>query len=182
MKDYRATLERELSIIFERSLVNYFLVVWDLMRFARSRGILCQGRGSAANSLAAYLLNITAIDPLSVGLVFERFLSHERLSPADIDVDFAEHRREEVIQYLYQTYGHEYAAMACTVNTFGAKQAVRDVGKALGISKELLDRISEQLDSHSTALHNSARLREVFGDLVDSPRWQQLLMYATAID
>ena len=122
----------------------------DLVRFARSQNILCQGRGSAANSLVAYLLGITPIDPLSIGLVFERFLSAERATAPDIDLDFAAGTaREIVIQHLYQKYGHDHAAMACTVVTFGAKQAVRDVGMALGFSTETIDRVSDNLDVHS---------------------------------
>lgn len=182
-REYRAALDRELTIIGEQGLADYFLVVWDMMRFARSRDILCQGRGSAANALASYLLDISPIDPLSTGLVFERFLSRERASPPDIDVDFAADRREEVIQYIYQAYGHEHVAMACTVNTFGARQAIRDVGMALGFSEETLDRISDSVDEHSAAnLPSSPGLRARFGAQVDSPRWQQLLMLAARLD
>ena len=154
----------------------------DLVCFARSRNILCQGRGSAANSLVAYLLDITPIDPLSIGLVFERFLSTERATAPDIDLDFAADRREEAIQYLYQKYGHDHTAMACTVVTFGAKQAVRDVGMALGFSEETIDRVSDNLDVHAahdlTALPT---LRSTFGDQLDSPRWQQWLKLASAL-
>ncbi|HJW83581.1 MAG TPA: DNA polymerase III subunit alpha, partial [Anaerolineae bacterium] len=182
-REYAAALDRELAIIAEQNLADYFLIVWDLMRFSRSQGILCQGRGSAANSLVAYLLDITPIDPLSIGLVFERFLSRERASAPDIDVDFDAARREEAIQYLYRRYGHEHAAMACTVVTFGAKQAVRDVGLALGFSEEMLDRVSAHVDAHSAAdLSGSASLRAAFRDQIDSPRWQQLLALAAAID
>jgi error-prone DNA polymerase len=182
-REYRASLERELTIIGEQNLADYFLVVWDMLRFARSRDILCQGRGSAANALVSYLLDISPIDPLSAGLVFERFLSRERASPPDIDVDFAADRREEVIQYLYRTHGHAHAAMACTVSTFGARQAVRDVGMVLGFSEETLDRISNSLDEHSAAsLPSSSGLRATFGAQVDSPRWQQLLTLAARLD
>ncbi len=182
-REYRTALERELTIIGEQDLADYFLVVWDMMRFARSRGILCQGRGSAANALVSYLLDISPIDPLSAGLVFERFLSRERASPPDVDVDFAADRREEVIQYLYQTYGHERAAMACTVSTFGARQAVRDVGMVLGFPEETLDRISDAIDEHNAAdLPSSPGLRARFGAQVDSPRWQQLLTLAARLD
>ncbi len=183
MRDYRVALDRELTIIGEQGLANYFLVVWDVMRFARNRDILCQGRGSAANALVSYLLDISPIDPLSAGLVFERFLSRERASPPDIDVDFAADRREEVIQYLYRTHGHDHAAMACTVSTFGARQAIRDVGMVLGFSEEMLDRISNSLDEHSAAeLPSSPGLRARFGAQVDSPRWQQLLTLAARLD
>jgi error-prone DNA polymerase len=107
------------------------LVVWDIMRFARSRGIRCQGRGSAANSLVVYLLDITPVDPLRHHLLFERFLSAESHTMPDIDVDFAADRREEVIQYVYDRYGEEHTAMVCNVVTYRARSAVREVAKAL---------------------------------------------------
>ena len=180
---YRATLDRELTIIAEQHLADYFLVVWDLVRYSRSQDILCQGRGSAANSLVAYLLDITPIDPLSAGLVFERFLSRERATAPDIDLDFSADRREEAIQYLYRQYGHDHAAMACTVSTFGARQAIRDVGMVLGFPDETLDRVSESIDTHSaSSLLNSSSLRSVFGSQLDSPRWQQFLKLAAALD
>jgi DNA-directed DNA polymerase III PolC len=134
-----ARLSHELEIIERSGLANYFLVVWDIVRFARQNGIRCQGRGSAANSLVAYLLGISPIDPLAHGLVFERFLSDERRLPPDIDVDFDAARREEVIQYVYERYGEDHAAMACTFVTFRARSALRDVGKALGLSAALVD-------------------------------------------
>jgi len=131
-------LTHELAVIERAGLANYFLIVWDIVRFARERGIRCQGRGSAANSLVAYLLGISPIDPLAHDLVFERFLSDERALPPDIDIDFQADRREEVIQYVYRRYGPEQSAMACTVVTFRARSALRDVGKALGISEREL--------------------------------------------
>jgi error-prone DNA polymerase len=145
-------LDHELAVIQRAGLANYFLIVWDLVRFARENGIRCQGRGSAANSMAAYLLGITPIDPLAHDLVFERFLSDARapLPPGpparsqegaggqrmvpDIDIDFQADRREEVIQYVYRRYGPEHTAMACTLVTFRARSAWRDVSKALGLS------------------------------------------------
>lgn len=126
-------LEHELTIITRAGLANYFLVVWDIVRFAQEHGIRCQGRGSAANSLVAYLLDITPIDPLAHTLVFERFLSDERRITPDIDIDFQADRREEVIQYVYEKYGHDHAAMACTFVTYRTRSAIRDVGKALGL-------------------------------------------------
>jgi error-prone DNA polymerase len=181
---YRSALDHELTIIEQQGLANYFLIVWDWVHFARLRGTrsVCQGRGSAANSLVAYLLDITPIDPLSIGLVFERFLSAERATAPDIDLDFAADRREEAIQYLYQKYGHDNAAMACTVVTFGARQTIRDVGMALGFPNEMIDRVSDSLDIQAAAdLTVSSGLRATFGPPVDSPRWQQWLKYATAI-
>jgi error-prone DNA polymerase len=131
-------LAYELRVIGGAGLANYFLIVWDIVRFARSQGIRCQGRGSAANSLAAYLLGISPIDPLAHDLVFERFLSEERPTLPDIDLDIAADRREEVIQYVFQTYGHDHAAMACTFSTFGARSAQRDVARVLELPIEQL--------------------------------------------
>ncbi|CAG0960666.1 hypothetical protein GPROT1_00784, partial [Gammaproteobacteria bacterium] len=181
--EYQAALDHELRIIEEQGLTDYFLIVHDLVRFARSQNILCQGRGSAANSLVAYLLGITPIDPLSIGLVFERFLSAERATAPDIDIDFvAGTARETVIQHLYQKYGHDHTAMACTVVTFGAKQAVRDVGMALGFSTETIDRVSDSLDVQSSAdLSASSSLRSTFGAQLDAPRWQQWLTLASTL-
>jgi error-prone DNA polymerase len=137
-KAERAQLERELALIEGAGLANYFLIVGDMIRFARAQGIRCQGRGSAANSLVAYLLGISPINPLAHDLVFERFLSEERVHGdrafmPDIDVDFDAMRREEVIQYLYEKYGEAHTAMACTYVTFRLRSALRDVGKALGV-------------------------------------------------
>ncbi len=136
-------LEHELSVIQGMGLANYFLIVWDIVRFATQAGIPCQGRGSAANSLVAYLLDISPIDPVACDLVFERFLSPERGSPPDIDIDIAADRREEVIQYVYQRYGQEHAAMACTLVTFRARSAVRDVARALGFPPPMVERLTE---------------------------------------
>lgn len=183
LRRYEELLEHEIKIIVERNVTNYFLLVWDVVQFAHEKKILCQGRGSAANSLVAYLLDITPIDPLACGLVFERFLSPERQNPADIDIDFASNRREEVIQYMYQRFGPDQIAMACTFNTFGARQALRDVGKVFGFSKSQLDLIIDQLDTHSAeGLRHSPKLREKFGDLLDSETWQQLIEYSAALD
>ncbi len=135
-------LERELSVIQEMGLANYFLIVWDIVRFARQAGILCQGRGSAANSLVAYLLGISPIDPVACDLVFERFLSPERGSPPDIDIDVAADRREEVIQYVYRRYGSEHAAMACTFVTYRVRSAVRDVARVLGFPPRMVERLT----------------------------------------
>jgi error-prone DNA polymerase len=180
---YTGLLERELKLIKQQGLTAYFLIVWDVVAYARERGILCQGRGSAANSLVSYLLDITPVDPLTCGLVFERFLSPERVSPPDIDIDFASNRREEVIQYLYTKYGHDYIAMAATMSTFGARQALRDVGKALGFSEAKLDDIIKKTDFHSASeLPHSGRLRQAFGKEIDSPLWQQLFTYTAALD
>jgi error-prone DNA polymerase len=139
LRRYHEQLEHELRVIAQAGLGNYFLVVADIVDFARRSGIRCQGRGSAANSLVAYLLGISPVDPLTHKLVFERFLSQERVSVPDIDIDFDAARREEVIQYIYEKHGREHAAMACTFVTYRRRSSVRDVGKALGLAPHLIE-------------------------------------------
>ncbi len=130
----RAQIEKELVLIGELRYAPYFLTVHDIVCFARSRGILCQGRGSAANSAVCYCLGITEVDPARMNMLFERFISRERDEPPDIDVDFEHERREEVIQYIYRKYGRDRAALAATVITYRPRSAIRDVAKALGFS------------------------------------------------
>jgi len=150
----RAQMDHELGIIERLGLAGYFLVVWDIVRFAREQGIRCQGRGSAANSLVAYLLGITQVDPLRHNLLFERFLSEGgRSSPGtmpDIDVDFAADHREEVIQYVYDRYGEEHVGMVCNVVTYRARSALRDAAKALVFPPDVIDRTAKDLDTRST--------------------------------
>lgn len=136
-------LEHELALVKQLGFADYFLTVWDIVRWARSQGILCQGRGSAANSAICFILGITAINPDKFDLLFERFISVERGDPPDIDVDFENGRREEVIQYIYRRYGREKAAMVCNVVTFRSRGAMRFVGKALGIPGPVIDRASK---------------------------------------
>src|SRR5690606_18336376 len=124
----------------------YFLTVYDLVRFARSRGILCQGRGSAANSAVCYCIGVTSVDPGRIDVLFERFVSAARNEPPDIDVDFEHERREEVIQYVYEKYGRERAGMTAEVITYRGRSAVRDVGKAMGLSLDLVDSMARKLD------------------------------------
>ena len=138
-------IEYELSIIEQLHYECYFLTVQDLVAFARSRKILCQGRGSAANSVVCYCLFITEVSPDQVSLLFERFISTERNEPPDIDVDFEHERREEVIQYIYQRYSREHAALAATVITYRPRSAVRDVGKALGLDPLFIEQLSQSL-------------------------------------
>jgi len=138
----RRLVARELALVAELGYEPYFLTVHDLVRFARGRGILCQGRGSAANSAVCYALGITEVDPARMSMLFERFLSRERDEPPDIDVDFEHERREEVIQYLYAKYGRDRAALAATVITYRPKSAIRDVGKALGFDPAQLDQLA----------------------------------------
>ena len=132
----RSLLEHELQLIEALGYAPYFLTVHDIVRFARERGILCQGRGSAANSAVCYCLGITAVDPLRFDLLFERFVSAERKEPPDIDVDFEHERREEVVQYIYGKYGREHAGIAATVIHYRARSAIREVGKAMGLSED----------------------------------------------
>ncbi len=130
-------IRHELTIIERLDYAPYFLTVDSIVRFARSKNILCQGRGSAANSAVCFALGITAIDPVRQGLLFERFISEERREPPDIDVDFEHERREEVIQWIYETYGREHAALTCTFSRYRARGAVREVGKALGLPEDV---------------------------------------------
>jgi len=141
----RAQIEHELSLIEELKYEPYFLTVHDIVRFARSRGILCQGRGSAANSSVCYALGITEVNPACMEMLFERFISRERNEPPDIDVDFEHERREEVIQYLYAKYGRDRAALAATVISYRPRSAMRDVGKALGFDLEQVDRLAKSM-------------------------------------
>ncbi|MFN2382148.1 MAG: error-prone DNA polymerase [Guyparkeria sp.] len=138
-------IERELSIIHEMAFEPYFLTVHDIVRFARSRGILCQGRGSAANSAVCFALGITAVNPAESSMLFERFISKERAEPPDIDVDFEHHRREEVMQYIYRRYGRDRAALAATVIRYRRKSALRDAARAMGVGEDVTERVNDQL-------------------------------------
>jgi len=141
-------LNKELALIEELDYAGYFLTMWELVRFCEERGILCQGRGSAANSAVCYCLGVTAIDPVRMGLLFERFLSRERAEPPDIDLDIEHDRREEAIQHVYQKYGRDYAAMVAVIIRYRPKSAVRDVGKALGVAETALDRLAKFLSRY----------------------------------
>ena len=140
----RRQLAHEFALIAEKRYEMYFLTVHDIVRFARSVHILCQGRGSAANSAVCYCLGVTAVDPAKSSLLFERFISRERDEPPDIDVDFEHQRREEVIQYIYAKYGRDRAAIAATVISYRPRSALRDVGKALGIAPAMVDRLARE--------------------------------------
>ncbi len=136
-------LKHEFSIIQDLHYEPYFLTVWDLVRFARSRNILCQGRGSAANSAVCFCLGVTSVDPSQYDLLFERFISRERNEAPDIDVDFEHQRREEVIQYVYEKYGRHRAGMTAAVTTYRMRSAVRDCGKAIGLSQDRIDSLAK---------------------------------------
>ncbi|GAB1584111.1 error-prone DNA polymerase [Phyllobacterium phragmitis] len=180
----RANLQHELRLIEKLDYAPYFLTVNAIVRFARSKGILCQGRGSAANSAVCFVLGVTSVDPDRNDLLFERFVSEERREPPDIDVDFEHERREEVIQWVYQTYGRERAALCSTVIRYRAKGALRDVGKALGLPEDLTKTLSSQVwgwsegieQKHAEGLNlnmDDRRLRltlELAHQLVGTPR------------
>lgn len=138
-------IEEELKLIAELGYEKYFLTCFDLVKFARAQRILCQGRGAAANSAVCYCLGITAVDPARIDLLFARFISRERNEPPDIDIDFEHERREEVIQYIYRRYGRERAGLTCEVITYRHRSAVRDVGKAMGLSRETVDKLAKSI-------------------------------------
>ncbi|MEQ9061513.1 MAG: error-prone DNA polymerase [Gammaproteobacteria bacterium] len=167
-------VEHELALIAELAYEAFFLTVHDIVAWARSRDILCQGRGSAANSAVCYCLGITEVDPARMDMLFERFVSKERNEPPDIDVDFEHQRREEVIQYVYAKYGRERAALAATVITYKLRSAVRDVGKALGMSLEQVDRLARNLYWWDQGSAIAERLREV-GFAPDNPVIRRLV-------
>ncbi len=161
----RQQLEHELRIINKLHLGGYFLIVWDIARFCNLNGILCQGRGSAANSAVCYCLEITAVDPIRLKLLFERFISEERKEPPDIDIDIAHNRREEVIQYVYAKYGRDHAGMVCEIISYRGRSAVRDVGKALGFSLTDVDRLAKLLDHFSDKNEIEQQLNEANMDV-----------------
>ncbi len=144
-EDTMAVIEKELQLIAELEYEHFFLTVQDIVQFARSQGILCQGRGSAANSAVCFCLHVTEVDPARMHLLFERFVSKERNEPPDIDVDFEHERREEVIQYIYKRYGRERAALAATLITYRPRSAIRDVGKALGLGLDVVDLLAKSM-------------------------------------
>lgn len=164
----RTLIDHELALIAELAYEAYFLTVHDIVDFARSRDILCQGRGSAANSAVCYCLGVTEVDPARMALLFERFLSRERNEPPDIDIDFEHERREEVIQYLYQKYGRHRAALAATVISYRGRSAIRDVAKALGLDSLQIDRLARTQQWWDGEVLDPERIREAGLD-PDSP-------------
>lgn len=156
----RETIQMELDFIERKNYASYFLTVYDYVRFAKEKGILCQGRGSAANSTVCYCLGITSVDPSKYRLLFARFMSDARDEPPDIDVDFEHERREEVIQYIYEKYGRNRAAIVATVTQVRSKGAIRDVGKAMGLSMDAVGRLAGVVSSHWDDYINLERLVE----------------------
>ncbi|MEZ5976679.1 MAG: error-prone DNA polymerase [Planctomycetota bacterium] len=167
----RRLVEHEFALIAELRYAPYFLTVWDLVRFARERRILCQGRGAAANSAVCYCLGVTAVVPERSQLLFERFVSKERGEPPDIDVDFEHERREEVIQYLYRRYGRERAALTAAISSYRGRGALRDAGKVLGISPETIDVLAKGFDHWGELDEPERRIR----DLGFDPRDESLV-------
>jgi error-prone DNA polymerase len=153
----REQLEKELDVIISLKYTGYFLTMREIVRYCREHGILCQGRGSAANSALCYCLGVTAIDPLRIDLLFERFLSKERAEPPDIDLDIEHNRREEVIQHMYAKYGRDRAAMVANVVRYRKRSALRDVGQVLGIAEVVLDRTSKLLSHHEDGILGALR-------------------------
>ncbi|HKO51125.1 MAG TPA: error-prone DNA polymerase [Polyangiaceae bacterium] len=172
-----AQVEKELALIGQMEVATYFLSTWEVVQIAREKRILCQGRGSAANSAVCYALGITAVDPERSNLLFERFLSIERNEPPDIDIDFEHERREEVIQAIYERHGRDRAAMVSEVICYRGKSALREVGKVFGLSLEQIDRLSGTITHWDTAEVSQQRLREMGFD-ERSPRIRRILALA----
>jgi error-prone DNA polymerase len=180
LQKVRRLIEHELKLIAEARYEAFFLTVYDIVKFARSKDILCQGRGSAANSAVCYCLGITAVDPSRMEMLFERFISRERNEPPDIDVDFEHQRREEVIQYLYAKYSRDRAALTATVICYRPRSALRDVGKALGLDLAAVDRLAKSMAWWDGRYAIPQRLGEAGFD-PDSPVMQQLFDLVTTL-
>ncbi|MEZ9339544.1 error-prone DNA polymerase [Vibrio splendidus] len=172
--DIQQIIDKELGLIDKLNYPFFFLTIHDIVMFAKSQGILYQGRGSAANSVVCYCLEITSVDPRQISVLFERFISKERNEPPDIDVDFEHERREEVIQYIYQKYGRERAALAATVISYRFKSAIRDVGKALGLQETQLDYFIKNTNRRDKSLGWQAQLTQL-GLQPDSLKGQQFI-------
>jgi len=177
----RKAVAYELALIAELDYAPYFLTVYDVVRFARTRGILCQGRGSAANSAVCFCLGITEVDPDRADLLFERFISPERREPPDIDVDFEHERREEIIQYIYEKYGRERAGLAATVITYRTRSALREVGKVFGLSEDAIGALTGTIWGHSSSRPQSARIDEAGLDPADPMLTQMMELVQTLI-
>src|ERR671916_751742 len=145
-------LAHELEVVERTGLAEFFLICWDIMKFSRDRGIPAQGRGSAGDSIVAYVLGITRVDPIRHRLLFERFINEGRVTYPDVDIDFASSRREEVIQYCYERYGTEHTGMVCNLVTYRARSAVREVGYALGFPRPLVDRVAKALETYDSVM------------------------------
>ncbi len=178
--EIRTIIEKELRLINEQEYEFFFLTIYDIVQFAQQQKILYQGRGSAANSVVCYCLEITSVDPRQINVLFERFISKERDEPPDIDVDFEHQRREEVIQYIYQKYGRERTAIAATVSCYRFKSALREVGKALGIAETQLDYFIKNINRRDSGLNWQAQIAELGLD-PSSDKGQQFIQLVNQI-
>ena len=145
-------LAHEFGVIERAGLAEFFLICWDLMRFAKEQGIPAQGRGSATSSIVSYTLGISRVEPIVHNLLFERFINEGRTTYPDVDIDFSSERREEVIQYIYRRYGPEHTGMVCNLVTYRARSAVREVGYALGFPRPLVDRVAKALETYDSVM------------------------------
>jgi error-prone DNA polymerase len=179
-RDVRLALDHELAVTAELQYAPYFLTVHDIVQYARRKGILCQGRGSAANSVICYCLGITEVDPERIALLFERFVSAERKEPPDIDVDFEHERREEVIQYIYRRYGRNHAGLGATVICYRGRSAIREVGKVFGLSEDTISALAGTLWGWSSSGVSEAEARRAGFDPSDR-RLQQAIGIAQAL-
>ncbi len=168
-----ARLQKELAVIDKTGLAEFFLINWDLMQFARARGIPGQGRGSAADSIVAYLLGITRVDPIAHNLLFERFLHEEMTGTPDIDIDFSTAHREQVIQYIYEKYGPERTGMVCNVVTYRQRSAIREVGKALGFPEEILDQLAKLSSAWTPESAETIASASGYASATEALPWQQ---------
>ncbi|NQY17392.1 error-prone DNA polymerase [Alteromonas sp.] len=178
--EIRQTIEKELRLIAKQEYEYFFLTIYDIVQFAKQQRILYQGRGSAANSVVCYCLEITAVDPRQISVLFERFISKERNEPPDIDVDFEHQRREEIIQYIYKKYGRERTAIAATVICYRFKSAFKDVGKALGFSESQLDFVVKQINRRDSVIPWKSQLADL-GLNPEEKRVQQLISLTEAL-
>ena len=173
-------LDHELALIGELDYAPYFLTVHSIVEYARSQNILCQGRGSAANSAVCYCLRITDVDPRDGRLLFERFISSDRGEPPDIDVDFEHERREEVIQYIYRHYGRDHTGIAATVISFRGRSAIREVGKTFGLSQDTIGALSSSIWGMGSGAVRATELQRA-GINLQSPRVQKMRARALEI-
>ncbi|HEY8738280.1 MAG TPA: error-prone DNA polymerase [Candidatus Dormibacteraeota bacterium] len=176
-----ARLQKELDVINKTGFSEFFLINWDLMRFARSRGIPGQGRGSAADSIVAYLLGITRVDPIEHNLLFERFLHEEMTTTPDIDIDFSSEHREQVIQYIYEKYGPERTGMVCNVVTYRQRSAIREVGKALGFKEDTIDHLAKSASAWDPESAETIAQAAGYAKAAPGQPWQQLFDLSTQI-
>src|SRR4029077_13273251 len=174
-----ARLQRELDVIEKTRLAEFFLITWDIMRFAREHGIPGQGRGSAADSIVAYLLGITRVDPVAHDLLFERFLHEDHQGTPDIDIDFSTDHREQVLQYVYDKYGPDRTGMVANVVTFRPRMAIRQVGAAMGFPETVIDKLGTHTDSWYLADVESTLVSAGVGtspdDTVSTRAWKQFM-------